>query len=236
MKVSPRERLLLVLLSAVVILFGGFKLLIEPGIKSLKQLKGNYQTAESNKIIANGNIIKAKNIDKQNKTLEDSIMNLEKPFFSELNQGNLLLWLNPFINSNGIKPKTLTLSPPVLQQMQLPVQQNTIAEYPMGDEANSMSDIDQGKQPATSAAATTVATSAANTSKDKPGDTVEMMAVAIEYNGTETQTKKFLDELYGSGKYLKVTSVICNTSYDSNKKSYITDISVNIEFYGIAKI
>lgn len=225
---SPRERLLLIMLCAVAILFGGYKFLIEPGIKQMSDIKASLVTMEDKLLTSKNNVMLAASINDINVKLENDILTNSTPFFPELVQEKMHVWLQTYLAKNAITPISLTINSPIITEIKEVVSATKATVYPIGDAANAISEIDKGKIPTTTANNNAPTTSPVK-SEEVPKDTVEMIAVSLQYEGTYEQTLKFLDSIYNSGKYIKVTSATITTAEGKST------IDISAECYGVKK-
>lgn len=232
MKVSSRERLLVILLCTVAILFGGYKLLIEPSLKSYGTTMADYIKIVEEKEIALNNINKAKTIDEQNNTLEEKINITASPFFPELLSDKMQIWFQAIAEKANISYQTLTLTKPAAVQISNTTSQENALTYPAKDAANKILDINNGL-PNTQGSSQSAADSkkpAAQQSKGTPSDTVELMTVIIQFSGSYDQTINFVNEINNSGRYAKIISVSMNIG----EQNAITT-TINVECYGVKK-
>ena len=89
---NRREKFLIVLLAAVIILLGGFKLLIEPKMKKIAESKTGLEQAQMLKQKIEGYSAKKAGIEKQIKALEESVVQESAGFTrAEFRQRSYLL-------------------------------------------------------------------------------------------------------------------------------------------------
>ncbi|OJU12977.1 MAG: hypothetical protein BGN88_04855 [Clostridiales bacterium 43-6] len=228
MNISPRERLLLIALSAVVILFGGFKWLIEPGMKDVTQVQAKYDEARNNKNetiqkINLLNTIGAEITKKQEEAATESA-----PFFPQLSSDVVQLYFKKFFDLNGIKPTSFTISAPEVTQITPPAEILGGLTYPLGEAAAGI-ESDGAIKPTQK---TETKETEKNPSKQQEVsvDSVEKVSVVIQFEGSHSQIVKFVNDIYNDKRRIRFTTIDISVT---NEK---TVASINTELYGVVKV
>lgn len=231
MSMNSREKFLFIVLAAVVILFGGFKLLIEPEMKNLSKAGSDLVIALGKKSISDNNIINIDSKKNDNVTLNEKVKTLVVPFFPELKNDKIHLFFNDIAEKIGISYTGLSLADVVTVQITNPAKEDKELSYPAKETANTIIDINNGKY-VPPIVGTDTSAKKAKTSKveEKPKDLIEMMTVTITFNGTYEQTEAMIDAIKNSGRICRVSSVKI-----SNNISGVTEITISAECFGIIK-
>lgn len=81
---NKREKFLIIVLAAAVILLGGFKLLIEPKLKKVNQATTNYNQASDKERQITDTKLKSASIKAGNEKLRQLVLESAKSFFPEI--------------------------------------------------------------------------------------------------------------------------------------------------------
>jgi hypothetical protein len=231
MKMNSREKVLIIILAAIVILLGGFKLLIEPAQNKLAAKKAEYETALDNKAKADLNVLRAKGIDKENADIEKKIVDTSAPFFPDIKNDKLQLFFNDIIVKDNINYSSFVMTPPAATQIiNLPSLTDKLT-YPAKDAALTIISINEGKPIASPTPIPTKApTNGANPNTEKVADLIEMCTVTMQYTGTIAQTNLLIDDIKKSGRIARISSI--NISVDDKN---VTTVTISAECFGVKK-
>lgn len=230
MKMNTREKVLIIILAAIVILLGGFKLLIEPALKDYDAKKAEYQTALNNKMKVDLNILRAGTIDKENTELEKKVNLSSTPFFPDIKNDKLQLFFNNILVKDNISCSSFVMTPPSATQIiNMPAYADNL-KYPAKDAALAIIEINDKKPEADPAKASTDDASPSNPANKAPIDLLELSTVTMQYTGNIAQTNSLLDDLKKSGRIARVSSL----SISLGDKG-VTTITVTTQCYGVKK-
>lgn len=233
---NSREKFLAIILATVVILLGGFKLLIEPEIKNLGKAMTNLSDAVSKKKAADLNVARSKTIDNDNKLLEGQIIENTKAYFPTLKSDEINIFFQGLADKSGILFNSITMTTPIATQITNPTNPKSGITYPALDAANSIESITNGTYtPQTSSdskSSTSTSKSTANATQEKQvsNDTLEMMTVSIQFNGTYDQIIGFINEVKNCGKITRITTFSITKSDTGQLLA-----SISAECYGVKK-
>jgi Tfp pilus assembly protein PilO len=229
---NKRERYLIIVLAAAIILMGGFKFLIQPSLTSLETKSTEFLKAIQDKKTSQDNILRANSIDTENKKLEASIATAVSPFFPELKNDKIQIWVQGLADKSTISINALNMSQLVVAQITNPVFENKAITYPAKDFADTINSIKSGSSlPATKGVDPNASKADPNaTQKKVPNDLIEMMTVTIQFNASYDQAMSLLNEIKNSKRIVRVTSL--NISKTDKPE---LNINIIMECFGVAK-
>lgn len=228
MNMNSREKLLIIVLAAVIILMGGFKLLIEPQLKSLAATNISLKEAITKKQVADDNVLRADTIDSENKLLEAKIETAAAVFFPELKNDKIQIFFQDLANKTGVTFESLTMTDVTTTQIINQSGTNTDASYPAKEAADNISGIDNN-QDVTNNTKSSAATSSQSTKQ--PVDTVEMMAVTIQFKSTYEQGIAMVNEIKNSKRTIRISTLNFTVGDDGQFTA-----TISAECYGIVKL
>lgn len=224
---NTREKFLIIILGAVVILMGGFKLLIEPKIKSLSGALVNYAEAQGKIQTAENNVLTAKSIDEQNKQLKESIKTGSANFFPELKSDKMQIFFQKLAEETGISYDSFVMTRPVASAISLQTAISEDITYPAKEAADGIEKIEKGdKDNSQESSSSSQAPNA--TVSDK--QLLEMTVVSLQFRGTYEQGVRLLDALKNTKRILRISNVSISTQND------VLVVSISVECYGIKKL
>jgi hypothetical protein len=230
MKMNTREKVLIIILAAIVILLGGFKLLIEPAQKDLSLKNTEYQTALDDKAKADLNVLRAKGIDKENSDLEKKITITEAPFFPELKSDKIQLFFNDIITRSNVIYTSFIITTPKPSQVLNPPSGLLQLGYPAKEASDAIYSINNKLPQPTAIPANPESKEATANVEEKAIDIMEMSTVSIQFKGNLAQTNVLIDAIKTSKRLARISSI--NISVDNEG---ITTVTVSAECYGVKK-
>lgn len=231
-KMNAREKFLIVLLLALVILLGGYKFLIEPEIKRYTETAANYAAAQNDQATASNNAQDVQVINQNNSKLKAEISGKLPPFFPELNQEKTYLFFYELAAAAQVSFKTFTADAPVAAEVTNPEAENDSLDYPAKAIAGALDQTINGTSSASGVSKT--GGTPAPASSGAAADAIEKMTVHMELefvNAAEyDKAVAFADAIDLSGRMVRITS------YDAvqDKDGKIT-VKIQAECYGIKK-
>jgi len=223
---SNRERFLFCILIAVVILLGGFKLLIEPQIKAYQQVKTDYDNALLDKKAMENNIRREDSIYTENQNLEENISKQASILFPQLENDKMQLFFNEIKEDVGIQFTSFVMAEIIAVPITNPTVPEASLTYPIKEDAEKINGIN-GEGTADDS---TAQNNSSENADSTGSDAVEMMSVSIQFEDTYDKALAFIDEIKNSGRTVRVSSVNM-TTLDSEKVT----ISIIIECFGVEK-
>ena len=217
MNMTPRERMLLILLSAVVILVGGSKLLIVPQLEKLAVLSARHSEAQFQLQQAEIDLRRAQTIDEENRTLESQIVQQSSRFFPTLTNDMVQIYFDNLARAAGVSYSSFSISPVTVSRVDNPPTPESGLTYPAGNAARRLIETTPSAESGTDTA---------NTS----AGLVEMVQVSMQLVGSYDQALALLGQISGAGRTVRVTSV--NLSSLANGS---VSISITAECYGVVK-
>jgi hypothetical protein len=230
MTMNMREKVLVIILAAIVILLGGFKILIEPAQKGLAAKNIEYQAALDNKVKADLNVLRAKGIDKENADLEKKIAVTETPFFPELKSDKVQLFFNDIITRTNITYTSFIITAPRPSQITNPASGFQPLEYPAKEAADAIYRINNNLPLPTTAPSDTKEADEAAVKEEKAIDLMEMSNVSMQFKGNFAQTNALLDAIKTSNRLARASTINISVGDDG-----VTTVTVTAECYGVKK-
>lgn len=229
---NKREKFLFILLAAAVILFGGFKVLIEPAltsfsVKGVELLKLSQEKKASQKTVDN-----LKTLSDSNMELENTIKSTVTPFFPELKNDKVHIWIQDLAVKSGVEFTVLNMAQPVTVQVTNPIPTYKALIYPSSGFVENINNIKNGKPIIQNNEADTKKPDTTKSSNQNsiPNDLIEMMVVSVQFNGAYEQGIALLDQIKNSGRISRVTS------FTINKTETGFDTKIVIECFGTKKL
>ncbi len=217
MTISPRERMLLILLSAVIILVGGSKLLISPQLEKLSELAERRSEAQFLLQQAELDLLRARTIDQETRALESKIVQDSARFFPTLTNDMVQVYFDNLARAAGVTISSFSMSPVTAAQVANPAAPGPRVSYPAGDAALRLA---QQEAPA-----------ATPSRQTGPQDgLVELMEVSVQLRGSYAQALALLGQVSGTNRTLRVASVYLASQADGTVNIHIT-----AQCYGVAK-
>lgn len=227
---SSRERFLIVLLAAVVILLGGYKLLLEPGMKALTQTNADLQTVNSEYSQAQLDILRAQTIDSDNNALESKITETSQQFFPQLETDKIQYFFTQMATETGIQLSSLTMTAPVAAQISASSVSGTDITYPAKDAAEGINALENGEPLPTATPAPTQST--AGNSNTLPKDMIEMMSVTMQFETTYEQALDMITAIKNSGRTARISSI----NMVMNAETNLLTVNITVECFGVEKV
>lgn len=218
---NRRERFLIILLAAVAILLGGFKLLIEPELNLLNKAMADNAAVSADWIASQNNSALADSAAESNAALEERTREAATAFFPEIKPDNLQVFFSDLATQSGVIFTSYVTTAPAPAQVTTPSSPQTGITYPAKEAA---SDLLGEKAKGSSGAG---GAKGKNTSSK---DQVEMVVVSLQYTSAYGQTLAFLQAVRDSGRMMRVSSLAI--SGDGGRLS----TSVSVECFGLKKL
>lgn len=225
MNMNAREKFLIIILTALIILLGGFKLLIEPEIKRLVQVNTDFDMILGEKQKIQNNIIRSSVIDNENKNMEEKIKFEVEPFFPSLENDKVQIFFHNIADNIGIKYDSFIMTDKIPSRIINPVIAGDDITYPAKEAADEIDNINNNKSN------TPVTGKVSNPqSNQQTKDIIEMMTVTMQFRATYEKTIALLDGIKNSSRIVRVSSVVMS----ANDQGLI-NANISVECYGIEK-
>ena len=230
---NSREKLLIIVLAAVVILLGGFKLLIEPEMKRFSNANAEYNQAANSWERALENKQQAETIEKSNQLLETEIAEKAGPFFPELEADKIHIFFDQLADGAGLKYESFTMTKKIVTQISVPRNAGSDTSYPAKDAVQGIEEIN-GES--VNGSKTPAAESQPPKPNQQPKDLVEMMTVSIQFKGTYGQGLALVKKMTTSGRLIRISSFDMTKERNSDVNKNDITISITAECFGVAKM
>lgn len=231
MKISQREKFLLILVSCILVVTLYSQFILVPQKEKLTALEGQLVEVQERHDQVMSNIATLPQRQENIKGLVASISERTSAYYPTLIQEKIILELNEIIEETGIIA-TLSFSPISSQT----VQGLTAGEYskpqsslePLVDELHGLQGSNQEDSELTSdQSSTTKETSQAGTSSAS----AEVLTVSMTFSGSYETVKTFIDTIQN----WKYNLVITNLSLSPQSETDVAG-SFNLEFYAVPKL
>lgn len=231
MKISQREKFLLILVSCILVVTLYYQCVLVPQKEKLATLEGQLVEVQERYDQVMSNIATLQQRQENIKGLVASISERTSAYYPTLIQEKIILELNEIIEQTGITA-TLSFSPISSQT----VQALTAGEYskpqsslePLVDELHGLQDSNQEDSELTSdQSSTTKETSQVATSSAS----AEVLTVSMTFSGSYETVKTFIDTIQN----WKYNLVITNLSLSPQSETDVAG-SFNLEFYAVPKL
>ena len=225
---SAREKFLIVILASVVIVLGGFKLLIEPKLKSVSDTSNALAEARAELQQYNDNLKTAQTVSAANEQLLQKAGERAEPFFPELKSDIVQVFFQGLANKAGIGFSSFTMTEKTFTQIGTAAAPQASDAYPIKEAADGARDTG-GARSASSAPP-------AGKQKDKAKsanapDVVEMMTVTMQFSADYARSVSFLEQVKNCGRTVNITGVNMTTGAGG-----ALTVNVTVSCYGIAKL
>lgn len=217
---KKRERFLLILLAAMIILLGGYKFLIEPQLAALASAKDELDLAQIEKQQAEENVRRAGEVARQNIELEEKIAEESGNFFPELENDKIHIFFDEIFSSVNLSYASLGMGARAVATITpfKPVDNSIF--YPLKDSAASINIMNEREEVKDS-----------SSSDNEENDTeLEKMIVSLQFNASYNQMKAFIDAIKNSERTVRIVS-ISTAGSDAD-----LSVSMSAECFGLKKI
>lgn len=228
MNMNTREKILVVLLAAVIILVGGYKLLVEPKLNQLNQLKADYTAAVAEMKRTENNRARAQEIADENERLEKGMQTAADAFFPSLQNDKIQVFFYRIADKLSLDFDSFTMVNTMITAVLPDTQTPDTLTYPAKDAADELRIILRGAD-----ASAGIGQKGGKAEGEGEGQTglVEMMAVNLQFKADYEKTMLFLDELKNSGRLVRITSLNMTSDQEGGIAA-----SISAECFGVEKI
>ncbi|MFD3156357.1 hypothetical protein ACFIJ5_05780 [Haloimpatiens sp. FM7330] len=230
MKVTKREKILLIILAVLLVGFVYYKLIIKKQNENIKNL-----TSKKNEYEQKVESVKNKIASKNRKSLEIKILNskiLDKydRFFPKLEQERIIVILNEMLENSKLEGNVLSFSENVLEKANIKTKSKKSRETHMGklvEEYNSLENKTKNNNENIGSNKNTIK----NNSKDSSiNSAVSKMQCTLSFKGTYEEIFDFINKIENFNKEI----IINNISIASSEENFLSG-SILLDFYSIPK-
>ena len=227
MQLSRKERFLLIVLLAMVILLGGYKFLIEPEIKALKASLSSYNEAKIVKSDALNALARAETIVSENEALVKKVEDETANFFPNLESDRLQVYFNDIASKSGINILSFSMSNKTIEEIDKVNDSKTYKDYGTKEKANSIREID-GREPIDKSTAVTPEEGSASQNTEKMFEAVQ---TTLQFECPYQNVLLFVDEIKNSNRTAYMSSFAINGLPNGNAA-----ITAVVKCYGTVKV
>jgi Tfp pilus assembly protein PilO len=228
MTLSYREKILVVLLLVVAVIYLGIQFLIMPAYNSYTNNQSIVSELTDKKLLVQNNVSNVTNINVALQKAQANALNVAKPFLPTLDADILNVWANNIASSNGYTIQSIAITSPKATIIQLnpSKSENTLPNsYPIKDFANKVNGINnQG-----TAATTSQATAPANGRLDNKS--MLESDITLSMTGQFSNVSSFLNAIKNSKRTVNVSSF---TATYNDKNVFIFTCTINC--YAVQKL
>jgi Tfp pilus assembly protein PilO len=229
---SFREKILLVVLGIVAIVFIGAKLLIIPATNALSKDRATYETLKFGVEQAKTDMVQVGSTAKSLSKVTEEAKDAASPFFPSLDKPSLSIWLQDIAKKSGFAVESIDISDPVTANLSAGsfsvaelTETSGSAENSKANNDNTKKNADSDNETTTSSAASTSssdstssATSASSSSSGSSSSssksaenniTSSSSTVKLKMSGSYGAAKSFLDAIKDTKRYVVVSSFSC---------------------------
>jgi type IV pilus assembly protein PilO len=246
MKLSKRERVLLIIFGCVSVLALSWFLLFQPQLLKLEALQSENVKLEKEKVQVASFPDTIKKLDSN---LSQMLSDTEKKsarFFPDIQQDRLILILDDVLKKSQLQSLSITCKPVALTDFKSNasgINNAAVKQFPLKDYVNSFNEANGGSGTQNSSKATGAATaanketagqtangSASGQNQTQSGNQIETMNVTIQYKGTYPQLISFVKGIEGLNRTITIEKLTSGTDQGGLIKG-----SIIMDFYGLPK-
>ena len=224
MTLSYREKILVILLLVVAVLYIGIKFLIMPVYDSYTKNQISLSDISNKKSVVENNVIIASNINKSLQEAQKKALDIAKPFFPTLDSDILNLWVANIVASKGLIIQQINITEPKVIDIQKPASQMQATSYPINDFANIIKDIKNN-----------IPSAASNNANSKISQSAVIMSEITltmkDQNNAMPNTRGFLDAIIAQKRTVNVVSF----SVARNEKNEMV-FTCTLDCYAVQKL
>lgn len=224
MMLSYREKILIILLLVVAVLYVGIQFLVMPAYNSYTNNQAALSDISDKKSAAENNVIIAPNISKAFQDAQQKALDVADPFLPNLDSEILYSWVSGIVTGQGLVIQQINITEPKITEIQKPNSQAQATSYPIKDFANTVNDIKSN-----------VPTPTATNPNDKVSQNAVIMSeITItmkDQNNGVPNTRGFLDAINAQKRTVNVASFSV-TKNDKNEMVF----TCTLDCYAVKKI
>lgn len=233
MRLSIREKIMLLALGIAAIIFFGLQLLIFPSMNKLTTDKSNSLALQPKLVEAQLNLMSANSVDTNIKKAYDSALTEATPLLPSLDKPSIQIWLFGIATNSGLKVQSATFGDP--NPTAAPAA-NSLASDNSTSSTGSASNNDAGTnylmktfadqylgKSSSATPSTTTSSTAATSTVSTSASEVMMSTVTLQMSGSYSSIKSFLDAIHDTKRYVIITSLDCSKS----TTGYIFNVTLN---------
>lgn len=224
---NKREKILVVLLAAIIILLGGLKLFIEPKLTQIEVVKASLQQARGDKQQAQLNKIMINSETDNSISLQQKIDELSVEFFPELDYDMIQLFFQDFAVRSNIKYKSFTMVQKTTSKIEIQKAKDLELKYPAKEAADQLNE-EKNKEQQETQESQKVQQPAKIEGKS---DFVEIITVQMQFESNYNQVRQLLDFVSNSKRTISINSIQLK-KVDND----IITVSITANCYGVVKI
>ena len=245
---SFREKIMLVILGVVAIIFIGAKLLIIPTSNALSTDKSNFETIKFNVEKAKVEMIQAGSASSSlNKTFNEA-KEAASAFLPSLDKPSLSIWIQDIAKKSGLTVNSVEISDPIGTNLSAASfsasgtatasSNSGTADYNMrkyadiykGNKVSASSSSAVSSSSSSSSSAESSGNSTGSGSKKSTGNNILTSNVQLKMTGSYSGAESFLDAIKATGKYVVVSS------FASETENGAFNCEVTLQCYAVQKL
>ncbi len=231
MKLSKREKTMLIVLAAILVLGGAYYLLLKPQMEKLDHLNDERDSLIMSLQSVESELVKNKKVDEKFELLYNKIEEKTRPFYPEILQDRIILIINALIAESEIDSSSLVFSDIKIIPFETGVDE-PISLIPLQEVVNRYYDIADENKDISDKTASAKGTPAKDASAGENNPRIiPVMSATIQYQGTFEHITDFIKNT----EALERTIVINNFSISIQEENTLNG-SIQLDFYALPKI
>jgi len=238
MKLSTREKIMLIVLGLMLIIGGYYKFILSPQITKLKNTKQEVIDKKAEVERVKLEISENSPIYKEFKIINAKIKSMTKPLFPSINQEKIIVILDDILEKSNLEGNSITFSDIDVNEINIEKEEekdnnylikNLLEEYKGKKKEKKDEDSDENKEE--------------NQDSQENKKETEKMTATIIYKGKYKELITFLDEIEKYDKKILVNNIKISKPKQSNtdEEGIVNDRnsikgSIALDFYSIPKI
>lgn len=245
--ISIREKMMLVVLGLVAVIFIGFQVLIMPASNALSTDAATLVTTQTNVAQAKADVAQANGSSSYMEKTFAAAKNSASPLLPSADKPTLHVWLFGIIKKSGLTLQSANLSDPAAATPATETITSDGTTTTSGDITYNMktyADAYLGKTSSTTSTTSSLASSTSSTTSDTSsassatsssassnttGDAL-MVSVTLQMTGSYANAKSFLDAVKKTNKYVVISSFSCT------KSNKVYSCNITLECYAAEKL
>ncbi|MCY6484583.1 hypothetical protein OW763_09545 [Clostridium aestuarii] len=236
MKVSNREKLMLMILLLVALFAGYYKFVYSVNVSKVNELKDKNEKNKNEIQKLNNNIVIQKNLEKDIKITNAKIYESTNELFPEINEEKIIIILDEMMKKTGVKCSSISFSKSSFEEISPKAQSDNKKSSKLKELVSQYKAVEEDKNIQENKEFNDK--KEVKSDKDKSeqvSSEVEKMTLGLNFEANYDQVIKFIDETTKFNKRIIISSLSFTTT--ENEEEILSEITGNmiLEFYAVPK-
>lgn len=241
---SKREKIMLLALGVVIIMFLGVRFFVMPAASKLSDDSGRLASAQVSALEIREKVTEAQLASKTVSKNLESAKKSASALMPSIDWPTLHMWILSIANQSGLDMTSIKITSPVPAATveysgaasSVSQSSSSSSDYSMGDFANAFSGIKKSFSSSSSASSSSSSSSASSSTPSSSSKTssasgnVLMATITLQFGGNYSQVKNFLDAIERSKRCVLISSF----DYEKNDKGYT--FTITLQCYAAQKL